>query len=200
MTDQTDINDFLKKCRIGILALINEEKPYAVPLNYIYFQKSIYFHSSLEGKKMDIIRTEPSVQFTVIKEYSYIPSYFLDADMACSASQLYKSVMINGRAEIVEAMEEKINVLNEMMRVFQPEGHYEKIEEDKHDYKNMLARTAVIKIEITDMTAKFKFGQQLSEGKLRLIINNLKKSGNPLDQETVVLMEKYWKMYWKKDK
>jgi nitroimidazol reductase NimA-like FMN-containing flavoprotein (pyridoxamine 5'-phosphate oxidase superfamily) len=149
---------------------------------------------------MDIIRTEPSIEFTVYKDYSYIPSYFLDTVIACSASQLYKSVMIFGKAKIVEPMEEKINVLNEMMRIFQPEGQYEKIEKEKHEYQNILERTAIIKIEITNMTAKFKFGQQLSEGKIRLIINNLKKSENPIDQETVVLMEKYWKMYWKKDK
>jgi len=50
------IEEVLDNAEFGVLALCGE-KPYAVPVNFVYLDNAIYFHGSLTGKKMEIIKT-----------------------------------------------------------------------------------------------------------------------------------------------
>ncbi len=55
----------LKDEVIGYLGLAQNEQPYVVPLNYAYLDGKILFHCALEGKKLDYLRPNPQVCFTV---------------------------------------------------------------------------------------------------------------------------------------
>ncbi|GAV22898.1 pyridoxamine 5'-phosphate oxidase family protein [Carboxydothermus pertinax] len=46
----------------GVLATAGKEYPYAVPLNYVYKNGAIYFHSALEGQKLDLLKENPRVK------------------------------------------------------------------------------------------------------------------------------------------
>ena len=51
----------------GVLALTGDKAfPYAVPISYVYDGEHIYFHSALEGHKIDAIRRNPNASFAVI--------------------------------------------------------------------------------------------------------------------------------------
>jgi len=53
----------------GILAVHGcEGYPYALPLNYIYHDGRIYFHCAKAGHKLDAIRADDRVSFTVLSE------------------------------------------------------------------------------------------------------------------------------------
>ena len=48
--------EILKKCDYGQLSLIGDDDyPYIVPLNYVYDDGKIYFHSGKIGHKIDAI-------------------------------------------------------------------------------------------------------------------------------------------------
>ncbi len=50
----------------GVLATIGQDGyPYAVPLNYVYFQGAVYFHCAMSGHKLDNISFNPKVSFCV---------------------------------------------------------------------------------------------------------------------------------------
>ena len=62
---RTEMEQILQEETIGYLGLSVEGKPYVVPLNYSYVKRKILFHCSLTGMKLDHIRQNPQVCFSV---------------------------------------------------------------------------------------------------------------------------------------
>ena len=59
----------LKSAPRGVLALLGDENyPYALPMNFVYDSGIIYFHSALEGHKIDSIKNHPKASFCVLDE------------------------------------------------------------------------------------------------------------------------------------
>lgn len=87
INDDDIINMLLDEVEYGTLSLC-AKKPYSIPVNFVHVEGSIYFHGSYSGKKMDIIKENPLASFSIVKSYSYIPSYFSSEDeSACPATQ-----------------------------------------------------------------------------------------------------------------
>lgn len=67
----------------GVLAVLGDEGyPYAVPLNYVYDNGCIFFHSAKEGHKLDAIRACDKGSFNVLGEPRLSDdgwSYFVDS-------------------------------------------------------------------------------------------------------------------------
>lgn len=192
ITDPGEIADFLAEQRWGILAMNDDDGyPYAVPLNYLYTENRVYFHSAPVGRKLKLLGDNPRVQFTVVKEYAYIPSYFPGSEMACSASQFFKSVLLRGQVFPIEAVPDKLAVLEKLMRVFQPEGQYRPITPESESYRKMAAGTGLLAILPDEVSAKFKFGQNLPEDVYQRIRKYLVERNTPLDAETMKMMDRY---------
>src|SRR5690606_27146456 len=71
----------MERCSNGVLACFGDNGyPYAVPLNYVYYNGKIYFHSAKVGHKIDAIRRNPRVSFAVVDEDTIVSeeytSYF----------------------------------------------------------------------------------------------------------------------------
>ena len=56
----------LNKCTSGVLSVIGDDGyPYGVPVSYAYSDGKIFFHCAKEGHKVDAIKNNPKVSFTV---------------------------------------------------------------------------------------------------------------------------------------
>ena len=139
-----EMEDLLGKMRVGRLAMSTEEGPYAVAVNYIFWEGRIYFHSALEGRKIEALRADPRVCF----EVDDIGPQVL-WDQGCGISQIYRSVICFGKAEFVEGAAEKRRILEAMVREFVPARCSARpLREENVD------RTAVIRIDIESMSGK----------------------------------------------
>lgn len=192
MEEQAEIESFLSEASFGFLGTIDENgTPHLTPLNFVYHNGSIYFHGSRSGEKMRELEANSSVSFAVAREYSLIPSYFSDPRMASGATSFFKSVHIRGTAHTVEDLEEKVEALSAFMDKLQPEGGHDPIASDHPGYQAALKAVAVVKVEVRELTAKFKFGQNLKEEQRNRIIDALVKRGKGADLETAQLMKRY---------
>jgi nitroimidazol reductase NimA-like FMN-containing flavoprotein (pyridoxamine 5'-phosphate oxidase superfamily) len=135
------ITEILEKGEYGILSVHGENGyPYGVPLNYAYFDGSIYFHCTKTGHKLDAIKSNDKVSFCVVSETGLIPEKF---------STKYKSVIAFGKAAFVSG-EEKTNAL--MALIFKYSAEYK---ESGRDYvKKEQAATEIVKIKIDHITGK----------------------------------------------
>ena len=132
------------------------------PLNFVHHRGMIYFHSALEGEKIEAIRRDSRVCFEVDLPIAYVKS----TGIPCKADYLYRSVIIRGRAHVVGDPEERVSALKALMRKYQPEGGYQGFPEDK------LAITAVVRIDIVEMTGKQDLGKNGERDTvLRLLMN-----------------------------
>ncbi|MFL0194155.1 pyridoxamine 5'-phosphate oxidase family protein [Clostridium sp. WILCCON 0269] len=133
--------ELLKSCDYGILSTIGEDGyAYGVPLNYVYINNSIYFHSAEEGHKLDNLINNARVSFCVVGQTSILPDKF---------STKYESVIIFGRANEVFD-NEKNTALLEILNKYSPEY----IEKGKEYIKNASVKTKVIKIGIEHISGK----------------------------------------------
>ncbi|HUC91628.1 MAG TPA: pyridoxamine 5'-phosphate oxidase family protein [Paenibacillus sp.] len=192
VADLKEAEQFLQEMTFGFLGTVREDGyPAVTPLNFVYTNGAVYFHGSRVGEKMSSIGADGRVSFSVAKEYALIPSYFSDPLMACPATAYFKSVLITGKAAVVDDPHEKASALEALMRKLQPEGGCKAIDAGDPDYAPRLKGVAVVKIGIESMSAKFKFGQNLKGERLAAVMDGLSERGLPDDEETRALMMKY---------
>ena len=67
-----DVNEkinVIKKCKVCRIGLSENNIPYIIPLNFGYKYENnlltLYFHSALEGKKLDIIKNNNNACFEI---------------------------------------------------------------------------------------------------------------------------------------
>jgi nitroimidazol reductase NimA-like FMN-containing flavoprotein (pyridoxamine 5'-phosphate oxidase superfamily) len=143
MEGRGEMAALLDRMAVGRLALTTKEGPYVLPLNYLFADDCIYFHSGPKGRKVEALRADPRVCFLVDE-----PGPQVTWERGCGISQIYESVMCFGRAEFVESLEEKRKILERMVHKFVPAESLVPLK-DK-DIEN----TAVVKIQIEWMTGK----------------------------------------------
>ncbi len=188
--DSVIINSVLDRVEYGTLALSVDNVPYAVPVNFVRIEDTIYFHGALSNKKMKILAKNPRVSFSVVEEYALIASFFSSTEgLACPATQFFKSVSIEGNVEIVEARDEKAMMFEALMQKLQPEGGYKPFSDEAYD--KAIKSTVVMKIIPTEIRAKFKLGQHLDDQRFTMIVKHLEERGTEVDRETVALMREF---------
>lgn len=187
ITDSIIIDDVLSSVEYGTLALCVDNIPYSIPLNFAHDEESVYFHGNKKGKKMQMIYENANASFSVVQSYSVIQSYFSSNEqLACPATHFFKSIIIDGRIEIVDSYEEKIKAMSLLMEKLQKEGGYKPFTDKV--YEKMLNAVAVYKLNKKELTAKFKFGQNLSDERFDMVIEHLKKRDTKIDNATIEMM------------
>jgi len=77
LLSQEESESVLKRGSHGVLACLGDgDYPYAVPLNYVYYEGKIFLHSAREGHKVDAILRHPKVSFTVVDEDTIVPAQY----------------------------------------------------------------------------------------------------------------------------
>ncbi len=139
--DPAIIEGILTAARVCRLAMVDGDRPYVVPMCFAYHDKALYLHSALKGKKIDILQDNANVCFEVDTL-----AETLSADEACDWSMRYQSVIGFGRAVFLESPEEKREALDIIFK------RYAVYTSDFAD--NRIRATAVIRIDIQDLTGK----------------------------------------------
>jgi nitroimidazol reductase NimA-like FMN-containing flavoprotein (pyridoxamine 5'-phosphate oxidase superfamily) len=97
-------------------------QPYITPLNYLYRDGRIYFHSKLTGRKLDNLAENNRVCF----EVSETREISVSNDRACGCATRYSSVLAFGAARVISDNAEKTALLNLLVekyaagKAFQP--------------------------------------------------------------------------------
>ncbi len=107
------IQDILKTADTVRIAMIDGDEPYIVPLNYGYQNNALYIHCAKEGRKINILKTNPRVCFLIEGE-----SELVTGPDACDWTLKYLSLIGYGTVEILENKNEKIVGLDILMSQF----------------------------------------------------------------------------------
>lgn len=116
VTDWKRVLEVVQNCDCCPVAFNEADGPYIVPMNFGFEagpgeRLTLYFHGASAGKKLELIRANPSVGFEMDTGHGLISGI-----QACSCSFLYQSVMGKGKMEIVSDLEEKKHGLAVLMR------------------------------------------------------------------------------------
>ena len=141
ITDIDEIEGIIKKALICRLGLVDNDEPYIIPVCFGYERGALYFHGSLKGRKVELIKKNNKVCFEMD-----IDAELEKSEDPCKWAMKGKSVVGVGRASILEDDGEKSHALRLIM------GHYS--EGDFSFPKPALDSVSVVRVDISSITGK----------------------------------------------
>lgn len=134
--------EILRSTTSGVLSLCGEDgMPYGVPLSHVYENGKLYFHSALNGHKVDLISQNGNASFTVIAKDEIHPETY---------TTYFRSVITFGNIRIIEDENEKKRILEVLGRRCNPNDDESLNEEIKKGFNRCLA----LEFTIDRMTGK----------------------------------------------
>lgn len=145
ITEQAEIEAILQHGRYVTLALAADE-PYVVTLSYGYdsTEQRLYFHVANEGRKLDIVATDPRACGTIIIDQGYTQG---------ECEHPFESVVMTGVLRLVTSDDEKLHAIRALV---------EHLEDDAQTYwasrswqiGDRLGGFTALAFEIGEITAK----------------------------------------------
>ncbi len=146
LKSKEELKNVLNDGKIIQIAFIDENEPYIVTLNYGYIwdeeKIKFYFHSATDGRKINCIRNNPRVCFSIS-----ICDPFIQGEKACNYGMKYRSIVGYGRMKIVESDDERIFGLNLLMKQYTGKDNW--IYDD-----NIIKITTVSSLDVEKMSGK----------------------------------------------
>jgi nitroimidazol reductase NimA-like FMN-containing flavoprotein (pyridoxamine 5'-phosphate oxidase superfamily) len=142
ITDSRKMAEILEKASVCRIALIGEDYPYIVPVNFVVRNNYLYFHSAIAGRKIDILQKNNRVCFEIDVDVETVKG-----DAPCSWGTRYLSVIGFGRAYFLETTNEKQQALNDLMEKYAGLN-------DFTYQREALEKIAVVGVKIENMTGK----------------------------------------------
>jgi nitroimidazol reductase NimA-like FMN-containing flavoprotein (pyridoxamine 5'-phosphate oxidase superfamily) len=144
--DSARIDEIIRMCDCCRLGMVDGDSVYIVPLNFGFKnengKRTFYFHGAKEGKKIALIKQNPSVGFEMDTNHHVEAS-----NNACDYSFFYSSVIGKGIVTLVEDLEEKRNALNLIMEHYSGRNNWT-------FYPEMIEKIAIMKLEVTELSCK----------------------------------------------
>lgn len=148
ITDFNEKIEVMKKCDVCRLALNDDGYPYIIPLNFgmsVEGKKvTLYFHSALEGYKVDLMKRDNRASFEM--DRNHLLQYFEDKGY-CTMS--YESIIGKGKIRILNP-DEKMNALRKLM------AQYHNGDENKYFNPTAVERTLVYALDVEEIAGKRK--------------------------------------------
>jgi len=151
VTDETWIVDYISKAEYGTIATVQEDQPFLTMTVFVYDKEShaIYLHTSKQGRLHANIQQSNKVCFSVGEIGRLLPAKY-----AREFSNEYKSVVVFGKCEIMNDLEDAKDKMHLLI-----EKYFRHLSRDK-DYqaitKKEIEEIAVYKLSIDSWTAKQK--------------------------------------------
>ena len=141
INDSAELEAILRSGQVCHLSMVHDGKPYIVPLNFGYEDAALYFHSAPAGRKIDVLKKNPEVCFSIVAGHEIVVN-----ERACSWTAEFRSVTGTGKARILTDRAEKEKGLAVLMAQYS---------EERYDFSGEdLDGVVVIKVEIEEMTGK----------------------------------------------
>ena len=163
-----NIAKIIEQCTTVHVAMTDDadpSMPYIIPLSFGYSLEGgileLFFHCAHVGKKLDCIRKNPNVAFSMCVENRIE----IHEDVYCKSGRFYASVVGQGKAEIVEDVTEKCRGLSLLMErqatgsTQLPNSAHSTQSTSPHKFEFTPAQAAavtVLKITSTNFTGKAK--------------------------------------------
>ena len=140
--DRIEIDEVIRGCSVCRVAFAINNEPYMVPLSFGYDGAAFYFHTALEGKKIDCIEANRHVCFELERDVRLEGGN----NGPCSWSFSYESIMGYGIVTELVTPEDRAKGMNMIME------HYTR---KQWQFKpEMLDKTRLWRLEVESVTGK----------------------------------------------
>ena len=135
-----EVERILRNGKYCVMAVSGDDDyPYAVPVNYVYDGTAIYIHSAAQGHKIDALKRNPKCSLCIVDKDDVITEEF---------TSYFRSVIVFGKANFVESMEDKVTALRLLGEKYSPG-----IDPDS-EISRFIKTVCVVRIDIDCITCK----------------------------------------------
>ena len=186
ITDPRELERILNLAPIGHLATRDDQGyPYITPVNFVYLEGAVFFHSAPEGEKLDNLKRDDRVCFEADVPLAYVGVEFNRDRLPCLTHQLYHSVILRGRARVLPEGEMKTRALNALVARYESDAVFPPVTPDSPGYSGCL----VVEVRPERMTGKSDLSQsRTAPGHQRVVAEGLLRRGLPGDLQAVEAM------------
>ncbi len=186
--DDAEWREWLGRNDFGqlIAAGRGRDVPVVVPTHFRYDgATTVEVHLAGPNPVWPAVEENPTVLLTVIGDYVYVPSTWGAAPGTPPergiATSYYATAQLTCAATVVDDDAEKAALLRRQLGRFQPEGGYAPVTEDDERYARLLPQIRGLRLDVTAVRAKFKYGGNKTPEHRHVIAGRLAERGGPLD-------------------
>ncbi|MFG2353476.1 FMN-binding negative transcriptional regulator [Streptomyces sp. NPDC048521] len=137
------------------------DAPMTVPTHFTGDGNHLLIHLARPNPVWRTIEHDPNVTFTVIGDYAFIPGPWRAKPGTPPTdgvpTSYYAAVQFTCQAHLVDDPEAKAELLRRQMTHFQPDSDHAPVAVDQPPYGRMLSGIRGLRLEVTDVRAKFKY-------------------------------------------
>lgn len=164
---------------------VGRDLPIVVPTHFIYDgDATVLLHLARPNPVWDALAERPRAMLSVFGAYTFIPGHWNQDEYGVPTSY-YAAVQLACDAEVIDDAAQVAAVLERQLAHFQPEGKHAPVEPGDNRYGKLLGSIRAIRLSVTDVRAKFKFGANRTVQHRRAIAAKLAERGRPLDDEAL---------------
>jgi transcriptional regulator len=188
--DDDEWRTFLREHDFGQLVAAGAGRvtPAITPVHFVYDgEATILLHLARANPMLAALAENPVAVMAVIGAYTFIP-----ADWNANSGEAveygvptsyYAAVQATGVCEIIDDPEALAELLRTQLAHFQPAGGHAPVTAGDTPYGRQLPAIRGVRLSITDVQAKFKFGGNKTTAHQRSIADHLLERGSSLDRE-----------------
>jgi transcriptional regulator len=156
--------------------------PVVVPTQYTLDSADVVLHLARPNPVWEAIDENPTVLLAVAGDWSFVPSAWKalgDEDPAVGIpTTYYAAVQLTARAEVIDDAEGKAAILRLQQQCLDPDGGWV----DPRTHGRTLAGIRAIRLHVTGVRAKFKYGGNVDAEHRLAVAERLQARGAPGDR------------------
>ena len=157
--------------------------PVVVPTHFIYDgDKTVRLHLARPNPVWTALDERPRALLSVFGAYAYVPGHWNQDEYGVPTSY-YAAVQLACDVEPVDDPAALAAILERQLGHFQPEGLHAPVEPGDNRYARLFPAIRGLRLHVTDVRAKFKFGGNRTPEHQEAISAKLAERGTPLDRE-----------------
>jgi transcriptional regulator len=175
--------DFGELCANGLPG----EGPVVQPVHFAYDHErgEADAHLARPNPIWAALDADPHVTLSVVGDHVFVPTYWtaLEGRPAehGTATSYYAAVQLSCVAHVVDDPREKAALLRRQLAHFQPEGGHGPVAPGEAPYGRLLPGIRGLRLEVTRVRAKFKYGGNKPEGVREGVARRLDERGGEHD-------------------
>ncbi len=187
---RAEIDRFVESQELGRLVTLGEDgTPHVGLYPFVYDGATLDLHLVRADEQAQDLRSRPRCVLEVDEVLGVIPSYWVHAEYAGSATAYHRTVIFECAATVVEDPAAVAAQQRRLLARYQPEAGYRPLDPADPLYRGALAQLAAVRLAVTRCRTKFKLGQNRPAEARRRVIAELRKRGRPNDQRAAEALE-----------
>ena len=176
---------FLKTHDFGELIApgLGRDLPIVVPTHFLWDgEKEVVLHLAKPNPVWDALAERPRAMLSVFGAYAYVAGHWTPDEYGVPTSY-YAAVQLACDVEVIDDQARIAAILERQLGHFQPEGKHAPVQAGDNRYGKQLPNIRGIRLNVTDVRAKLKYGSNRTVEHRRAVASKLGERGSPLDLE-----------------